>query len=72
MKKKKKPKEEEEYYEGVVFVSYQSGNEPTDRMLKLMTKFVKSMQKAKIRTYWANQIGKPGEGCPPGGCITGE
>lgn len=58
----------EEYYQGVTFVTYQSGNEPSDRMLKLMTHFVCEMHKMKIRTYWSNQIGKPANppSCPPG------
>lgn len=65
--------EETEYlgYKGTCFVSYQSGNEPTDNLLKLMKKFTKEMDEERIRVYWALQIGKPGEGCPPGGCIDG-
>lgn len=64
----KKQVTESEYYEGSCHIAYQSGNEPDDRLLKLMSKFVADMHKINIRTYWVNQIGKPGSGCPPGGC----
>lgn len=71
MSKKKckcKNNQEEDYYEGVTFVVYQSGNEPTDRLLKLMQHFTCEMHEMRIRTYWANQIGKPGGG----GCVPGQ
>jgi len=67
----KKTASEEEYYKGVTFINFQSGSpdEPSDRLLKLITNFVKDMQKEKIRVYTNLQIGKPqGGGCPPGGC----
>ncbi len=68
MEKKKEPVVEE-YYKGVTFVSYQSGNEPSDNLLKLMELFTCEMQKMHIRTYWSLQIGKPTPPplCPPGG-----
>lgn len=61
-------KEEEYEYRGVTFLSYQSGNEPTDRMLKLLTLFVKEMEEERIRVYINIQTGKPTNppGCPPG------
>jgi len=66
---KKKKATEEEYYKGVTFVNYQSGNEPSDRLLKLMAHFTCEMQEMHIRTYWGLQIGKPvpPPSCPPGG-----
>jgi hypothetical protein len=64
-------KTEYEDYKGVTFLSFQSGSpdEPSDRLLKLIEKFVVNLQKEKIRVYTTLQIGKPqGGGCPPGGC----
>lgn len=63
--------EHEEYeYKGVTFLSYQSGNEPTERMLQFISLFVKNMHEEKIRVYTNLQIGKPTNppACPPAGC----
>lgn len=61
---------EQQDYKGVTFLSYQSGNEPTDAMLKLIQLFVEGMHKAGIRVYTNIQVGKPTNPptCPPGGC----
>lgn len=61
--------EDPEYYRGTTFVNYQSGNEPSDRLLKLMEFFTCEMHDMRIRTYWGLQIGKPipPNTCPPGG-----
>jgi len=67
----KKEKSEKDYYNGVTFLNFQSGSpdQPTDRLLELLTRFVIDLQKEKIRVYSNIQIGKPtGGGCPPGGC----
>ena len=67
----KKEESEKDYYNGVTFLNFQSGSpdQPTDRLLELLTRFVIDLQKEKIRVYSNIQIGKPtGGGCPPGGC----
>lgn len=67
---KKVKKEKEYYYEGVAFLSIQSGSEdqPTHRLLKFVELFCSSMHKEKIRPYVVTQIGKPGGG----GCVPGQ
>ena len=68
---KEESEKNEEYYKGVTFLNFQSGSpdQPTDRVLQLLTKFVIDLHKEKIRVYNNLQIGKPtGGGCPPGGC----
>lgn len=69
MKKKCAPPTIEEYYKGTVFVNFQSGNEPSDRLLKLMSHFTCEMHEMHIRTYWGIQSGKP---VPPATCPPGE
>lgn len=64
-----KEKEEEYFYYGVTFLSFQSGSddEPSDRVLKLISDFTIAMHHEHIRTYTNIQMGKP-RNCPPGGC----
>jgi len=57
----------EEYYKGVTFLNFQSGSEdePSEKLLKLISKFVVEMQEHKIRVYTNVQVGTPPP--PPGG-----